>query len=291
MTAGRSSYPRRAMSWLRNPWAQARFLWVIVIGYMVWTLVPVFVAVMFSFNAGKAQTTWQGFSINRWYTQDVSSVLQDAELRSALAQSLKLSALVVLLTVPMGVAFAIALDRWRGRTASTSNFVMLFSFITPEIAIGVGLFLMVTQLITGLGLGFRSQVLGLSMFELAYTVIIVRARLLSIGRSYEEAAMDLGASPVQALRRVLIPLLLPAIFASAAIVFAASIDNFVISQRLCASASCQTIPIVIYSSARRSPLPSLNALASITLFTSMLLITLAVVAYRRLTAGERRAAA
>ena len=291
MTAGRSSSPRRAMSWLRNPWAQARFLWVIVIGYMVWTLVPVFVAVMFSFNAGKAQTTWQGFSINRWYTQDVSSVLQDAELRSALAQSLKLSALVVLLTVPMGVAFAIALDRWRGRTASTSNFVMLFSFITPEIAIGVGLFLMVTQLITGLGLGFRSQVLGLSMFELAYTVIIVRARLLSIGRSYEEAAMDLGASPVQALRRVLIPLLLPAIFASAAIVFAASIDNFVISQRLCASASCQTIPIVIYSSARRSPLPSLNALASITLFTSMLLITLAVVAYRRLTAGERRAAA
>jgi spermidine/putrescine transport system permease protein len=263
---------------------------VIAIGYMVWTLVPVFIAVMFSFNAGKAQTAWQGFSINRWYTQDVNSVFQDSELRSALAQSLKLSVLVVVLTVPLGVAFAIALDRWRGRTASSSNFVMLFSFITPEIAIGVGLFLMVTQLVTGLGLGFGSQVLGLAMFELAYTVIIVRARLLSIGRSYEEAAMDLGASPVQALRRVLIPLLLPAIFASAAIVFAASIDNFVISQRLCASASCQTIPIVIYSSARRSPLPSLNALASITLFTSTLLIVLTYIGVRRLTAGERRMA-
>jgi spermidine/putrescine transport system permease protein len=115
----------------------------------------------------------------------------------------------------------------------------------------------------------------------------VRARLLSIGREYEEAAMDLGASPSRALRRVLLPLLAPAILASVAIVFASAIDNFVISQRVCASAGCQTIPIVIYSSARRSPLPSLNALASLTLFASTTLIALAFVAYRRLTAGER----
>jgi spermidine/putrescine transport system permease protein len=283
----RRSAWRRFDDWIRNPWAQARFLWVGAIAYVVWTIVPVVIAVMFSFNAGKAQTTWQGFSINRWYTQDVNSVFQDPELRSALTQSFKLSALVVLIAVPLGVAFAIALDRWRGRGAGSANFTMLFSFITPEIAIGVGLFLMVTQLVTSLGLGFTSQVLGLSMYELAYPVIIVRARLLSIGKHYEEAAMDLGASPTRAMRRVLLPLLSPAILASVAIVFASAIDNFVISQRLCASAACQTIPIVIYSSARRSPLPSLNALASLTLFTSTILIALAFVAYRRLTAGER----
>ncbi len=291
MAAERPSAWRRFDAWVRNPWAQARFLWVGAIAYVVWTIVPVVIAVMFSFNAGKAQTTWQGFSINRWYTQDVSSVFQDPELRSALAQSFKLSILVVLIAVPLGVAFAIALDRWRGRGAGSANFVMLFSFITPEIAIGVGLFLLVTQLVTSVGLGFKSQVLGLSMYELAYPVIIVRARLLSIGGHYEEAAMDLGASPTRAMRRVLLPLLAPAILASVAIVFASAIDNFVISQRLCASASCQTIPIVIYSSARRSPLPSLNALASLTLFTSTLLITLAFVAYRRLTAGERASVA
>jgi spermidine/putrescine transport system permease protein len=295
MSAGlsieRPSAPRRLDAWIRNPWAQARFLWVGAIAYVVWTIVPVVIAVAFSFNAGKAQTTWQGFSINRWYTQDVNSVFQDPELRSALVQSFKLSALVVLIAVPLGVAFAIALDRWRGRGAGSANFVMLFSFITPEIAIGVGLFLMVTKLVMSVGLGFKSQVLGLSMYELAYPVIIVRARLLSIGRHYEEAAMDLGASPTRAMRRVLLPLLSPAILASVAIVFASSIDNFVISQRLCASAACQTIPIVIYSSARRSPLPSLNALASLTLFTSTILIALAFVAYRRLTAGERETAA
>ena len=103
--------------------------------------------------------------------------------------------------------------------------------------------------------------------------------------------MDLGASPTRAMRRVLLPLLSPAILASVAIVFASSIDNFVISQRLCASAACQTIRIVIYSSARRSPLPSLNALASLTLFSSTILIALAFVAYRRLTAGERETVA
>jgi spermidine/putrescine transport system permease protein len=287
MGIARPSAWRRFDAWVRNPWAQARLLWVGAIAYVIWTIAPVVIAVAFSFNAGKAQTTWQGFSIDRWYTQDVNSVFQDPALRSALFQSLKLSALVVLIAVPLGVAFAIALDRWRGRGAGSANFVMLFSFITPEVAIGVGLFLMVTQLLTTISLGFKAQVLGLSMYELAYPVIIVRARLLSIGRHYEEAAMDLGASPTRAMRRVLLPLLAPAILASVAIVFASAIDNFVISQRLCASAACQTIPIVIYASARRSPLPSLNALASLTLFASTILIALAFVAYRRLTAGER----
>lgn len=276
-------------SWLMNPWARARFLWVIAIAYVVWTLLPVFIAVAFSFNAGKAQTTWQGFSLTRWYVSDVSSVWQDRELRSALFQSLKLSSLTVLVAVPFGVGFALALDRWRARSAAAANFLMLFSFITPEIAIGVGLFLMFTQLVSGLGLGFKAQLFGLSMFEMAYPVIVVRARLLSIGREYEEAAMDLGASPIGAMRRVLFPLLSPAILASVAIVFASAIDNFVISQRLSVDASTQTIPILIYSAARRSPLPSLNALATITLLSSTLVIATAAIVYRRATRVGRQA--
>jgi spermidine/putrescine transport system permease protein len=270
-----------------NPWARARFLWVIAIAYVAWTLLPALIAVAFSFNAGKAQTTWQGFSLTRWYVGDVNSVWQDEELRSALFQSLKLSILTVVIAVPLGVGFALALDRWRGRGSGTANFVMLFSFITPEIAIGVGLFLLFTNVVTGIGLGFKAQVFGLTMYEMAYATIIVRARLLSIGKEYEEAAMDLGASPGGAMRRVLFPMLTPAIFASVAIVFASAIDNFVISQRLSVNAATQTIPIIIYSSARRSPLPSLNALASITLFSSTIIIALAAAAYLRATRRER----
>jgi spermidine/putrescine transport system permease protein len=283
--------PRRSLrAWLANPWSRARFLWVIAIVYVLWSLLPAVIAVIFSFNAGKAQTTWQGFSLTRWYVSDVNSVWQDETLRSALFQSLKLSTMSVLLAVPFGVAFALALDRWRGRGSGAANFTMLFSFITPEIAIAIGLFLLFTHVLTGIGLGFWAQVFGLSMYEMAYATIIVRARLLSIGKEYEEAAMDLGASPTSAVRRVLLPMLMPAIVASAAIVFASSIDNFVISERLSVSAATQTIPIIIYASARRSPLPSLNALASLTLFGSTIVIAVAALVYRRAVQRERRSA-
>ncbi len=266
--------------WIRNPWAKPRFLWVVGIAYVLWTLVPIGIAVLFSFNATRSLTSWQGFSL-RWYVGDVSSVWHDPELRAVLLQSLKLSTLTVLIAVPFGVAFALALDRWRGRGSGTANFLMLFSFITPEIAIGVALFLFFAKLVTSVGLGFPAQVLGVSMYEMAYPVIVVRARLLSIGKEYEEAAMDLGASPTRSLRRVLLPLLAPAIFASVAIVFATSIDNFVISQQLCSNASCQTIPILIYASARTGPLPSLNALASLALLASTLVIGVSFAVYRR----------
>ena len=277
---------RPLLAWLRNPWAKARFLWIVAIGYMAWTLLPVAIAVLFSFNSTRALTAWQGFS-TRWYVGDVNSVWNDPSLRAALFASLKLASLTVLIAVPLGVAFALALDRWRGRSSGVQNFLMLFSFITPEIAIGVALFLFVVQLATAIGLGFTAQLAGLSMYMMAYPVIVVRARLLTIGKEYEEAAMDLGASPIGALRRVLLPLLAPAIFASVAIVFAAAIDNFVISSQLSSGAGDQTVPIMIYSAARRGPLPSLNALATLTLAASMLLIGITVWLYRRGTRGEK----
>jgi spermidine/putrescine transport system permease protein len=277
---------RRFRKWIANPWAKARFLWVIAIGYAVWALVPVVIAIVYSFNDGKSQTSLQGFSL-RWYLTDVNSVLKDETLRSALLQSFKLTILVVVIAVPFGVAFALALDRWRGRGTGSSNFLMLFSFITPELAIGVALFLFFSQLLRSIGTGFAAQVLGLSMFEMAYPVIIVRARLLSIGKEYEEAAMDLGASPLGSLRRVLLPLLSPAVLASFAVVFATAIDDFVIAQSLSTGQGTQTVPILIYSSARRSPLPSLNALATITLVVSTTVIALAFVVYRRATRRDR----
>jgi spermidine/putrescine transport system permease protein len=278
----------RVTPWLVSPWGQARFLWVVAIAYVVWTLLPVAIAVAFSFNSSRALTAWQGFS-TRWYVGDVNSVWNDPELRSALMQSLKLSLLVVAIAVPLGVGFALALDRWRGRGSGTANFLMLFSFITPEIAIAIALLLFFSRVLTAIGLGFASQVFGVSMYMMAYPVIVVRARMLSIGREYEEAAMDLGASPTQSLRRVLLPLLLPAIFASVAIVFAATIDNFVISQQLSSGAGDETIPMLIYSAARHGPLPSVNALATLTLFASTLVIAASVMVYRGLTRGERRA--
>ena len=105
------------------------------------------------------------------------------------------------------------------------------------------------------------MLLGHVTFSISYVVVIVRGRLLTIGRDLEEAAQDLGATPIQALRTVLLPLLGPAVFASLMIVFATSIDDFVISAFLSADASTETVPIKIYSTVRGSPTPALNAMA------------------------------
>lgn len=262
-----------------NQWGEVRWLRVVAAGYILWTIIPVLIAIQFSFNADRSRTVWQGFSL-RWYFTDTASVFKDDSLRLALMQSVRLALLTMLIATPIGVALAIGLARWRGRGERAANTLMLLPLVTPEIVVGVGLFLAMTQLY-GIDLGTFAQFLGHATFSISFVVIIVRGRLFAIGRDYEEAAMDLGASPREALRRVLLPLLSPAIFASFAIVFALSIDDFVISSFLSAGASSTTIPVRIYSSARVGPPPSLNALAVILMLLTLAAVTVAGLVLRR----------
>jgi spermidine/putrescine transport system permease protein len=169
---------------------------------------------------------------------------------------------------------------------------MLMSFVVPEIVMGVSLFFVVTQLknlgpiANPLHAGTVGQIVGLVTFQMSYPVIIVRSRLLTIGKQYEEAAADLGASRVQALRRVLMPMLFPAIFASAVLVFADVIDDFVIVQKLSSGSSTEPVAVKIYNTARGAPTPALNALASLLLLAALAAIVLGYLGYRALTRGE-----
>jgi spermidine/putrescine transport system permease protein len=278
---GRPSVVKRLRGWLSNPWGGPRWLAVVAWGYVLWSLVPVLVAMMFGFNEGRSRSTWQGFSF-RWYFQDPNlSVLHDPSLRAALMQSLQLAALTMLIATPLGVALAIGLARWRGRGARPANFLLLFPLITPEIVMGVSLFLVFVYLFGFVQLGTQAQVLGHVTFTVSYVVIVVRGRLFSVGREYEEAAMDLGASRLQAMRMVLLPMLAPAIWSSLMIAFAISIDDFVITAFLMGDQSSATIPVKLYSAARLAPSPAINALASILLFASMLAIVVALIVMRR----------
>jgi spermidine/putrescine transport system permease protein len=276
---------RRFRGWLANPWAQPRFLVVATWGYVVWSVVPVVIAILFSFNAGRSRSVWQGFSL-RWYWSDpTQSVWNDPTLRGALEQSLRLAALDMVIAVPLGVTLALGLTRWRGYGARPVNLLMLFPLVTPEIVMAVSLLLVFVTLY-GVTLGTTAQVLGQVTFSVSYVVLIVRGRLLSIGRQYEEAATDLGASPLSALRLVLLPLLAPAIFASFMVVFALSIDDFVVTDYLSSDASTQTVPIRIYSSVRGTTTPALNALATVMVATTLLAIAFAFVIYRRFNADS-----
>ena len=192
----------------------------------------------------------------------------------------------MIVAVPLGVSFAIGLDRWRGRLATGANFMMLVTFVLPEIVIGIAMLLVVTYLFTFIQLGTLAQLMGLITFQISYPVIIVRARLLSIGKEYEEAGMDLGATPNQSVRRVLLPLLYPAILASFAIVFADTVDDFVTVTYLSGPANSQPLSTFIYVTARASATPAVNAAATLMLVSTTLVICLGYLAFKRLTRGQ-----
>ena len=103
-----------ALARLRNPWGKARFLWVIVWTYIAWSLVPLLIAVRISFNRGRSLVDFQGWSLTWWWSHPTLSAWHRPELHNALMQSVKLSAITVAVAVPLGVSFALALDRWRG---------------------------------------------------------------------------------------------------------------------------------------------------------------------------------
>lgn len=280
---------RRRTWWFRNPWRRPRVLQSLTIGYLAWSLLPVVIAVIFSFNAGRSRSTWQGFSL-RWWTQEpFESLFQNEDLLRAMVQTFRLAFFTVVIAVPLGTAFAIGIDRWRGRPARTANFGMLLSFVMPEIILGTALFLLFTGLLKNVplfDLGTVPQVIGLATFQLSYPVIVVRARLLSIGPEYEEAATDLGATPGQAIRRVLLPLLMPAILASTALVFADSVDNFVTVRYLSGPAASEPLSVKIYAAARSSPTPAVNAAATVMLVSTLLMIGIGLVLFKRFNRGQ-----
>jgi spermidine/putrescine transport system permease protein len=271
---------RRFRDWWANPWGKPRFLALFTLVYLAWSIVPILIAIRFSFNEGRSRSTAQGWSL-RWYYEDPDlSVWNDPDLRAALFQSLRLAAIAVAIAVPLGVALAIGLTRWRGRVAGTSRFVSLVPLVTPEIVMGVALFLVFVHLLSFIELGTVAQAIGHVTFSLSFVLIIVRARLLSIGPEYEEAAQDLGAPPLKALRLALLPMLTPAIVASTIIVFAISMDDFVVSAFLSSGSTTDTVPVRIYSTGRTAPTPALNALATLTLAITLLIAAAAFVLWR-----------
>jgi spermidine/putrescine transport system permease protein len=277
---------KRNPRWWRDPWRKPRILETVTWMYLAWSILPVAIAVLLAFNAGRSISTFQGFGLT-WWNQDEASLFKDPELHQAIFQTLKLSVVTMLIAVPIGVMFAIGIDRWRGRPATSANFVMLLSFVMPEIIIGVALFLVFQFLLKFVHLGTIAELLGLITFQLSYPVIIVRARLLSIGKEYEEAALDLGAPPRQSIRRVLLPLLYPAIFASFALVFADTIDDFVTVNYLHGGAPTEPMAVKIYTAARGAPTPAVNAAATLMLVSTTIVIVVGFLLYRHFTKGQR----
>ncbi len=276
----------------RNPWRRPYVLATITWLYILWSLVPVLIAIQFSFNDSRSRSSWNGFTTEWYCCGTEGSIAEGASvfgagaygaLLTALQNSLTLGVVTTLISVPIGTALALGLTRWRSRTSTAANAVSLFPLVTPELVLGSALYLVITTLYTQIGLGRNALILGHVTFSISFILVIVRGRLVSIGTEFETAAQDLGATRMQAIRTVLLPMLVPAIFAAAMITFAASLDDFVVSNFLYGDASQITVPVLLYSSVKAAPSPALNALATILLIGTMtaLLLTYLVLRLRR----------
>ncbi|HVQ89346.1 MAG TPA: ABC transporter permease [Actinomycetes bacterium] len=272
----------------RNPWRKPYFLSTITWLYVLWSIVPVLISIQFSFNDGRSRSSWQGFT-TKWYCcgGEDGSVASDHSLLLSLQNSVTLAVATVIVSVPIGTALALGLTRWRSRTSKAANGISLFPLVTPELVLGGALYLIMSTLYVGIGLGKGAMLLGHVTFSLSFVLVIVRSRLLSIGGEYETAAQDLGATRMQAIRTILLPLLMPAVFASAMITFAGSLDDFVVSSFLYGDASNITVPIKLYSAVKASPSPALNALATLLLMGTLfaLLVMYVVLRFRNRKEG------
>jgi spermidine/putrescine transport system permease protein len=280
------SLTRRFGDWFADPFRKPRTLASVTWLYIAWSLLPVLVAIRISFNEGRSRSAFQGWSL-KWWIGDGDSVLHNPELAQAMRNSITLGLATMLIATPLGVALAVGLARWRGYGRRPANTLMLIPLVTPELVMGSALLIVFTTVFDFISLGRGAQLIGHVTFSISYVVVITRGRLFSIGRDIEEAAQDLGATPIQAIRTVLLPLLGPAIFASLMIVFATSLDDFVISAWLSKDASDITVPVRIYNAAKKAPTPSLNALATFMMICTFLAIALAMWIPRLLHRGTK----
>jgi len=283
-----AAVPARRKIFRRNPWGHPWFLEGFTWLYLVWSLIPIGIAVLFSFNKGRSQATYQGVTWHWYFWDKTNSVWHNPQLHAAVIQTVRLSVLTTLIAVPLGVAFAIGINRWRGPVPSTFNFLMLMSFVIPELIFGVAMFFVFTVLFTTVHLGTLAEVLALVTWNVSWAAIIVQARLVTLGRQYEEAAADLGANRFRTMMRVTLPLLAPAIFASAVLVFSGVIDDFVIVDLLSSNAGNTPMSVIIYSTQHGgNGGPALNALGTIMLVMSFIIAIIGYFGYRLLTRGER----
>jgi spermidine/putrescine transport system permease protein len=233
------------------------------------------VLVAFSFNQGRLTASWEGFTFD-WYLK----LLHNEPVLTAVRNSLIVGAAATVLATVLGTTAALALHRHRFRRQGGLDALFTLPIVVPEIVLASSLLLLFAAI--GLELGFVSIVLAHVAFSVSYAVVVVRARLSGFDRSLEEAAMDLGARPWRTFWQVTLPQIFPGVMAAALLVFALSIDDYVITSFV-AGVGTTTLPVQIYSMLRRGITPEINAVSTLLLLATSLLLFAA----HRLEQGAR----
>ncbi len=245
-----------------------RFLRLFAIAVYAFLFVPILIVILFSFNSIKSLNVFEGFSL-QWYEE----FFNDSTLRDSLLMSIEIAFLTMIVATVIGTALAIGLVRTRARWAPGMNVLMLVPLVVPEIVAGISALLIFSQV--GIALSFWTIVIAHITFSISYVTIVVRARMASISREVEEAAMDLGATRLQSVRLALVPALWPSVLAAGLLVFAFSFDDFVLSF-FTTGEEAQPLPVRIWSAIRFQVTPTINAIGTLMMIVSLSAIALAV---------------
>lgn len=249
------------------------YTWLVII----WLIVPILVMIAFGFNdtKGRYNQSWEGFTL-KWYGR----VFEIEDLTKALWTSLIIAVISSVVSAALGTGIGYALGRYRFRGSRALNVVMFSTISSPELIMGASLLSLFVS--ANLGLGAVTITIAHVMFSISFVAAIVRARVVTLDRSIEEAAADLGASPWTAFWKVTFPIILPAVFAGILLAFALSIDDFVVTNFTAGSVT--TFPLWIWGSTRVGLPPQVNVMGTLIFATGVLL---AIVTNIRSRQGKR----
>ncbi|GIF22004.1 spermidine/putrescine transport system permease protein [Actinoplanes tereljensis] len=249
------------------------YTWLVII----WLVVPIFVMIAFSFNdtKGRYNQEWSGFTF-KWY----GKIFEIEDLTKALWTSLAIAVISSIISGALGTGIGYALGRYRFRGSGTLNIIMFATISSPELIMGASLLSLFVSL--ALGLGAVTITIAHVMFSISFVATIVRARVVTLDRSIEEAAADLGATGWTTFWKVTFPIILPAVFSGVLLAFALSIDDFVVTNFTAGSTT--TFPLWIWGSTRVGLPPQVNVMGTL-IFAAGVLI--AVVTNIRSRQGKR----
>src|SRR6059036_1322148 len=240
--------------------------WAVLI--YVFLFAPIVLLVAFAFNANKYGT----FPFTGWTTHWYGQVFGDYQIRDALTTTLEVAAQVTVVSTIVGTAAAFPLVRSRLPFRTGIRVGMTLPIMIPGLLIGVSLLVLLTTVFKW-QLSPQTAVIGQAVYTTPFVLLLVAARLQGFDPALERAASDLGANIYRRLRHVVLPLIMPAIFAGALFAFTLSLDEFIITNFLIGARN--TLPIYIYTQVKFGITPEVNALASLLLAASLALIALA----------------
>lgn len=235
--------------------------------------IPIIILVVNSFNADRYGLSWKGFSWN-WYER----LFNNDTLIQAAVNSISIAFFAATFSTIIGALTSIALYRYRFRGKQAVGGMLFVVMMSPDIVMAVSL--LALFMLVGVSLGFWSLLFAHITFCLPYVVITVSSRLKDFDSKMLEAAKDLGASEMTILRKILLPLLLPAIVSGWLLSFTISLDDVVVSSFV-TSASYEVLPLKIFSLVKTGVTPEVNALATIMIIFSLSLVILSQVVARK----------